>query len=124
MQTIYEQASQAAYEAFHATKPAPMVVTDSDIFGNVKQNGNSYYVADGICGFAWVKINPARGKFVTWCKNNGIGRKDSYEGGYRISNFHGSICSQSYERNMQAARAFAQVLCDNGIKAYADGRLD
>ena len=37
------------------------------------------------CGFASVNIKPARGKFVAFCKQHGIGRPNSYHGGYDIS---------------------------------------
>jgi hypothetical protein len=80
-----------------------------------------YYVGDGVCGFAWVKITPARGKFVKWLKDNRIGRSNSYEGGYDISI---SDYNQSLQKKEAYANAFAKVLVDKGIKAYANSRMD
>ena len=78
-------------------------------------------MSDGVCGFAWVNIKPARGKFVKYLKDNNIGRKDSYYGGYTVwvRGF-----GQSLARKESYARAFADVLTTNGIKAYAMSRMD
>ena len=78
-------------------------------------------MSDGVCGFAWVNIKPARGKFVKFLKDNNIGRKDSYYGGWTVwvSDF-----GQSVTRKENYARAFAKVLGDYGITAYSMSRLD
>jgi hypothetical protein len=74
------------------------------------------------CGFAWVKIRPARGAFVTWLKANDIGRT-SYGGGFQIWNPSG-YSTQSMEVKLAGAEAYAQVLRDHGINAYAESRMD
>lgn len=97
----------------------------------------------GACGFAWVKIRPARGPFVTWCKKQNaaatvaktaeMGRHYqvtsygdlAYNGGWEIwsagsKNYHG----QSVDTKEVAARAFAEVLNKHGIKAMVGSRLD
>ena len=78
-------------------------------------------MSDGVCGFAWVNIKPARGKFVKYLKDNDIGRKDSYYGGYTlwVSGF-----GQSLARKESYARAFAKHLEQNGITAIAMSRMD
>ena len=38
-------------------------------------SGQTYDVAEGMCGFAWVNISPARGKFVNYLKKLGKGHK-------------------------------------------------
>ena len=88
---------------------------------DIDYSKDTYYVADGMCGFAWINIKPARGKFVKYLKDNNIGRKDSYYGGWTIwvSGF-----GQSVDRKSAYARAFAKVLGDNGITAYNMSRLD
>ena len=48
------------------------------INADIDYNKETYYVADGMCGFAWINIKPARGKFVKFLKDNNIGRKDSF----------------------------------------------
>ena len=45
------------------------------------KTGQVFDVAEGMCGFAWVNISPARGKFVNYLKKLGKGHK-SYYGGW------------------------------------------
>lgn len=61
------------------------------------------------CGFAWVKIRPARGRFVSMCKDQDIGRTDSFEGGYVIYNPSGNS-TQWMEAKEVGCSAFVQVL--------------
>jgi hypothetical protein len=127
-QEIFAAASNAAIKAYREAEPVPMIVGEAaSLFGNeLKPGGKQYYVADGVCGFAWVKISPARGPFVSYLKKEGIGSKDSYEGGYRLSSYdcvpgdHG----QSMQRKEAACSAFVAVLKDNGINAYMGSRMD
>ena len=122
-QEIYTEAHSAGMAAGHGCTPTPMVVgTPTTPLGDdIDYSKDTYYVADGMCGFAWINIKPARGKFVTWLKKASIGRKDNYYGGYTIwvSEF-----GQSVTRKENYARAFAKVLGDNGITAYNMSRLD
>ena len=121
--TVYAEAHAAGLAAGNVCKPTPMVVgTPTTPLGNdIDYSKETYYVADGPCGFAWINIKPARGKFVKFLKDNNIGRKDSYYGGWTIwvSGF-----GQSVDRKSAYARAFAKVLGDNGITAYNMSRLD
>jgi len=122
-QEIYTEAHSAGMAAGHGCTPTPMVVgTPTTPLGDdIDYTKDTYYVSDGLCGFAWINIKPARGKFVTWLKKASIGRSDSYYGGYTIwvSEF-----GQSVARKENYARAFAKVLGDNGITAYNMSRLD
>ena len=122
-QEIYAEAHSAGMAAGHGCTPTPMVVgTPTTPLGDdIDYTKETYYVADGMCGFAWINIKPARGKFVKYLKDNNIGRKDSYYGGWTIwvSEF-----GQSVTRKENYARAFAKVLGDNGITAYNMSRLD
>ena len=121
--TVYAEAHAAGMAAGNECNPTPMVVgTPTTPLGNdIDYSKETYYVADGPCGFAWINIKPARGKFVKFLKDNNIGRKDSYYGGWTIwvSGF-----GQSVDRKSAYARAFAKVLGDNGITAYNMSRLD
>ena len=36
------------------------------------------------CGFAWVKIKPARGGFIKYVKDNELGHS-AYKGGYQLT---------------------------------------
>jgi len=78
------------------------------------------------CGFAWVDIKPARGPFITWCRKNAKGeRKDYGGGGWQIwSSVFQNIPTQSVSTKYAAAEAFAQVLRDSNINAFAGSRLD
>ena len=121
--TVYAEAHAAGMAAGNGCTPTPMVVgTPTTPLGNdIDYSKETYYVADGPCGFAWINIKPARGKFVKYLKDNNIGRKDSYYGGYTIwvSGF-----GQSLDRKSAYARAFVKVLNENGLKAYAMSRMD
>lgn len=75
------------------------------------------------CGFAWVIVRPARGPFVTWCKNNQHGRK-GYEPGWHFWYSEFSIGTQSVSVHEKAAEAFAAVLRKHGIEAHVGSRLD
>lgn len=120
---IYKEADAAGSAAAEAAVPTPMIVgTPTTPLGNdIDFKKQTYFVADGLCGFAWVKITPARGAFVTYLKKSGIGRINSYEGGYDIS-VRGY--GQSVTRKEEYARAFAGVLQSYGINAYGQSRLD
>ena len=122
-QIIYEQAHAAGMAAGNECTPTPMVVgTPTTPLGNdIDYEKDTYYVADGVCGFAWINIKPARGAFVKYLKENQIGRKDSYYGGYTIwvSGF-----GQSLARKENYARAFTGVLRENGLTAYNMSRMD
>lgn len=109
---IYKRAHEEGMKALKAATPEPMVVVGG---------GKQYYVPQGLCGFAWVTIYPARGKFITWCKKNDIGGK-AYGGGWSIWTREGG---QSIELKEAYANAFAEVLRESlGLKAYANSRLD
>jgi hypothetical protein len=98
------------------------------ILATAKEQANAAIVgkADGYpCGFAWVNIRPARGEFVSYLKKNGIGRTDSYEGGYRLSSYE--VCNfngQNIDVKEAGCNAFVAVLRANGIKAYVGSRMD
>lgn len=75
------------------------------------------------CGFSWVKITPARGRFVSMLKDRKIGSTDSYEGGYVVYN-PSKNNTQWMDAKVAGSRAFAEVLNRNGIKAKAISRID
>jgi hypothetical protein len=120
---IYREAYAAGLKAGHEVQVTPMVVgTETTPFSNIIDNTKqTYFIEGGVCGFAWVKIRPARGKFVQWLKEQNIGSKDNYEGGYTI------WChefGQSLTRKEAFAGAFAEVLRGYGIDAYGQSRID
>jgi hypothetical protein len=124
---IWQEAKEAAEQAIINTIPTPMVVgTPTDFLGSdIDYTKPTYYVAGGVCGFGWVNISPARGKFVQFLKSEGIGYKDYY-GGWSVSAHEIATIpgGQSYELKMAAAGAAARVFESWGISCYATGRLD
>ena len=81
------------------------------------------------CGFASVSIHPARGKFVKFMKNAGIG-DNGYRGGYRISYYdimplrHQYRTTQSLDIKEVATEAFRDELRKYGMTVNADSRAD
>jgi len=101
-ETIYDRASDAAILATNE---------------HLRQHGDA-----DCCGFAWVKIRPARGAFVSYLKANNIGRS-SYTGGYEIWN-PSRNGTQALTAKEKGADAFAEVLREFGIDAYSGSRMD
>ena len=81
------------------------------------------------CGFANVKIRPAKGKFVNFLKLQGIGDV-AYKGGWRISYYdimpkdHGYRGTQSMDIKEEACEAFRDELKKYGLTVYAESRAD
>lgn len=111
---LYASADMSGRAAANALVCRPMVVTNTS-------GSQQWLVEDGVCGFAWVKIRPATGPFVKFLKDNQIGRKDSYAGGYMVSIFD---YNQSMQKKEAYAYAFADVLNANGVNAVASSRMD
>ena len=75
------------------------------------------------CGFAWVTIRPARGPWVNLMKEIGLGKTDSYAGGFMIWNPSGHHC-QNVDAKEKGARAFAAVLAKYGVTCSVGSRWD
>ena len=81
------------------------------------------------CGFANVKIRPAKGKFVNFLKLQGIGDV-AYKGGWRISYYdimpqdHRYRTTQSLDIKEVATEAFRDELKKYGLTVYAESRAD
>jgi hypothetical protein len=89
----------------------------------VKKHGEPMF-----CGFASATIYPARGRLVSWLKDNKIG-SNGYRGGWRISSYdimkgHSHCSTQSLDIKETACDAFCDVLKKYGIEAYSEGRAD
>ena len=90
----------------------------------VAEHGEPMY-----CGFASVSIHPARGKFVSFLKKQGIGDK-GYGGGYRISYYdimpqdHQYARTQSLDIKEVATEAFRDELKKYGLTVFAESRAD
>jgi|TARA_E500000178_G_scaffold353939_1_gene421276 hypothetical protein len=81
------------------------------------------------CGFANVSIHPARGRFVKFLKDAGVG-DNGYGGGYRISYYdimpqdHQYRMTQSLDIKEIACEAFRDELRKYGMTVYAESRAD
>jgi hypothetical protein len=119
IETLYTQARAAGLLAAQAAQVTPMIVNAHknplDANSEITQ---SYFVADGVCGFASVVVKNI--KFANGLKKMNIGRKN-YGGGYCISV---QDFNQSLTRKEVYAHAFAEVLRANGVDAYVDSRMD
>ena len=85
----------------------------------ISENPDKWYP----CGFAWVRIKPARGKFVNYLKSINVGKKDDFDGGYVIYNPSQNI-TQWMDAKYNGAKVFAEVLRKHGINASAECRMD
>ena len=75
------------------------------------------------CGFAWVKITPATQSFARQLKKAGIVDHTAWNGGYDIWNPSGHA-TQNISSKEAGAVAYARHLQDNGVKCYAQSRID
>ena len=126
---ICEKASQAGYAAVETARVVPMVVgQETSLFsGVIDETKPTYFVEDGVCGFAWVSVKPENKGNTRLGKQErraleAVGfRKNDYEKSYQlwISNFN-----QSMQKKEAYADAYAKVLRGHGIRAYSGSRMD
>jgi hypothetical protein len=111
--SLYETAHAAGMAAGYGSTPNPMVVSE------VGGEGKSWYVSEGACGFAWV-----------WFKGTTPWARWAVKAGKASNHYPTGKCvwvsefGQSVDRKEKYARAFAKVLNEHGIEAFADSRLD
>jgi hypothetical protein len=110
--------------------------------GGFDPNQPTYYVADGVCGFAWVNVKATATegrKFLNWLKGSvksskpfsevqpastQAPRADSYYKG--VSIWIGGF-GQSMQKKEAYGRAFSKVLNEagiDGLNAYCMSRMD
>jgi hypothetical protein len=82
----------------------------------IAQYGEPFY-----CGFAWVEFS-GNTKFARALKKAGIAGK-AYPKGMQVWN-PGGNGTQSMDIKEVAARAYASVLCQHGVDAWARSRAD
>ena len=119
---IIAEAFAAGMAAGNACVPAPMVVREADpISGGKLDGGQSWYVADGVCGFAWVKFyGLGNSSFAKYLVAKKIASK-AYPSGLQIWI---SAFNQSLMKKEACANAMAEVFNKHGFKAYAGSRMD
>lgn len=118
---LYMKAHEAGRAAAAVKVPTPMVVSEhANPLNDASPVARQWVVAGGVCGFAWVKVRPGNSSFANWVKKNKYGRPD-YPSGVAINV---KDYGQSMELKEAYAYAFAKVLSEAGINAYADSRMD
>ena len=119
---ILSEAHDAGMTAGEAKVPTPMVVQEVGLDDKPYKDSKSWYVPQGVCGFAWIATTEhGNGKFVRYLKSIGKGSK-RYYGGYTV--YWVGEFGQSMEQKEAYADAYADVLQKYDIKAYAGSRLD
>ena len=108
---LIEQAHAAGVAAAAACNVRAMVVSGG---------GQSWYVPDGVCGFAWITIHPGNCALAKYVKKY-HGARAAYGGGMQI---WVSAYNQSMQLKEAYATAYAGVLQAAGHKAYAGSRMD
>jgi len=118
---LCQKAHEAGIAAVDKLQVRPMVVQSH---ANPLDDGSpvvkEYFVADGVCGFAWVKF-PGVGPFAKYAKEY-LGARSAYPKGLCFS-------IRAYDQSMQKkeayAEAYAAVLREAGIPGvYAESRMD
>lgn len=112
--TLISNAIKAGLSAGHTAMPTPMRVIGAG-------GTEVWQVSEGVCGFAWVNVKPGNSRIAKALVAANLARKDSYEGGVTVWVHE---FNQSMARKEAYARAFAKVLTDAGIRAYASSRMD
>lgn len=121
-QKLYDDARNAGLEAVEKLQVVPMVVNQhARVMDDNSPITKQYFVPDGVCGFAWVRIKPANCGFAQWLVAKGLAKKSEYYGGVAMTIFE---FNQSYQKKDAYAHAFASVLYAAGLKAYGDSRID
>lgn len=126
---ICAEAHEAGKAAVEKLEVVPMIVgSETSLFSNkIDYTKPTYYVADGVCGFAWVDIYPANkgntreGKEERKMLERFGFRKNDYEKTYQLWI---SAYNQSMQKKETYARAYANILRANGFKAYSGSRMD
>jgi hypothetical protein len=113
---IVARAESAGLAAGEAVAPRPMVVVGGVPGGEQKK----YFVSEGVCGFAWITIRPGNSAFARYLKKVGKASK-AYGGGVQV--WVGQF-NQSMQRKEAYANAYAAVLREAGVNAYAGSRMD
>jgi hypothetical protein len=121
-EAVYNEASRAGFAAAGAMTPRAMVVAShSNPLDDGSPVEKAWYVADGVCGFAWVTVSPGNCSFAKWLVKNKLAKR-AYGGGVSIWI---SAHNQSMERKEAHASKMADIFREKlGVKAYGESRMD
>lgn len=126
---LCKEADAAGKAAVEKLQVVPMIVgQETSLFsGKIDYSKPTYFVEDGLCGFAWISVYP---KFKGNTKLGKEERKVLEAAGFRKNDYEKnyqlwvSAYNQSMQKKEAYARAYANVLYDAGVKAYSGSRLD
>ena len=126
---ICNEAHQAGVAAVEQLNVVPMIVGEETSFlsGKLDYSKPTYFVEDGVCGFAWVSVYPANkgntklGKEERKLLETAGFRKNDYD---RCHQLWVSAYNQSMQKKEAYAIAFSKILNENGITSYASSRMD
>jgi hypothetical protein len=112
--------------------PTPIIVgsPSTPLGTDVDPNQQTWFHADGVCGFATVVLENGRTGFAQWLVKNDFGAKwwsfGRYKGVgvYTFSRYGFADIGQSYEKNRFVANAVANHLRSKGIACWVDSRVD
>lgn len=106
-QLAYNMALNAGRAAAINATPTPMVVVGG---------GQRYFVADGVCGFAWVNVKPGTSRFAKWLVSEKLARK-SYSGGV-------DIWISDYDQSMQRKEAHAHAMANSLQQEFLELKIN
>lgn len=106
--SVYDLAHAEGVRAHERAVPTPMTVEGWET------------IPDGKCGNAGINVKDARRGFARWLLKTGLGYR-GYRGGASLMC---GLPSQSYDRALAYAKAFARVLILNGVSATVQSYYD
>ena len=129
-EALMEKADAVGREAVANLKVTPMIVGKSkSLFSNeIDYSEPVEYIADGVCGFAWISIYPEfKGNTRLGKQERAVLEEFEFEQDYSnkakytrwVSDF-----GQSLERKTAYANAAAAVFASAGIRAFGQSRID
>jgi hypothetical protein len=120
-ESLWQDVLDAGNAAAQAAKPTPMIVGEAkSLFTDeIDYSKPTYYVAGGVCGFAYVRTK-GNTAFGRWAKKAGYMRP-GYPTGLMYSVRAGG---QSLEIKEAFAQAAVGVLRAAGIDAWVESRMD
>ena len=125
---IWTAADKAGRDAAAARTPTPMVVQQHDNpMDDSSPVARSWYVPQGVCGFAWVTIRPGNSSFARYAAKHHGARK-AYYGGVEV-------WVHAYGQSMELKEAYAEGFArsaqagltaagDTTTKVYSGSRMD
>ena len=112
-------------QTIHETATAAAKKTVSDYLAEwTEKTGGNKYGEPIYCGFAWVEVEVTRTNSKQAKELASVGFKKSYTPRIMKLWDPANHCGQSMDAKKQGANAYAEVLKQNGIKAYASSRAD